>query len=561
MKKALLPITLIFLLSIFNYSCSSDDDDSAVSSVIQTPTPEPEETTTQYTLTVSAGDGGSVSSEGGTYDEGTKVTVTASPNEGYRFIGWESSNSKSESLTVTLNSSQSYHALFEYILGNYGTPFYTLINNTTGTSVSNAESSGRFISRKEAVERINIDNGDSGTYILGDQAQALFDYDSDGDLDFFGWLVNITPATSKGYVSGPGKWVWWPNYEDENSTPKYYDSPLWFAAQYEMNDFNGDGILDLLWQNENYHSDGNGGYYTDHYPLLITYLSENGITETTIGPPTGAHDTASGDIDNDGDIDIIEAEWQYGSCDHISVPTFYINDGNGNFTTSKNNLSESLTFLESNSCRDMVFTYISLFDMNNDGFLDVISGYTSNQDIQNYSSEDQNLFSLTNYSPNHIKVWYGDGSGNFSLKKGFRITLTTPTQPKGVGASPATVLGANFMDFDNDSFPELVTTETYNYSGWGIRVYKNIEGTGFEDVTSNYIQDPIQLHSGASGAFAPQQPGDVGISYDLQIIDIDNDGDYDIMPSYPSNEDNASTVKTTYFENVGGSYSLRKTSN
>jgi hypothetical protein len=181
----LLSFTLGILLFTFVYSCSSDDD-SAASSVIQTPTPEPD--ATQYTLTVSAGDGGSVSSEGGTYDEGTKVTVTASPNEGYRFIGWESSNSKSESLTVTLNSSQSYHALFEYILGNYGTPFYTLINNTTGTSVSNAESSGRFISRKEAVERINIDNGDSGTYILGDQAQALFDYDSDGDLDFFGWL-------------------------------------------------------------------------------------------------------------------------------------------------------------------------------------------------------------------------------------------------------------------------------------------------------------------------------------------------------------------------------------
>ena len=147
------------------------------------------------------------------------------------------------------------------------------------------------------------------------------------------------------------------------------------------------------------------------------------------------------------------------------------------------------------------------------------------------------------------------------MKKGFRITLTTPTQPNGVGASPAIVLGANFMDFDNDSFPELVTTETYNYSGWGIRVYKNIEGTGFEDVTSNYIQDPVQSHSGASWAFAQQQPGDVGISYDLQIIDIDNDGDYDIMPSYPSNEDNASIVKTAYFENVGGSYSLRKTSN
>ena len=86
MNKALLPITLVFLLSIFNYSCSSDDDDSTVSSVIQTPTPEPEETTTQLTLTVSAGEGGSVSTEGGNYDEGTEVTVTATPAEGYEFV-------------------------------------------------------------------------------------------------------------------------------------------------------------------------------------------------------------------------------------------------------------------------------------------------------------------------------------------------------------------------------------------------------------------------------------------------------------------------------------------
>lgn len=56
MKRALLPMTLVLLLSVFNYSCSSDDDDSAPPSVIQTPTAEPETPApTQYTLTVSAG--------------------------------------------------------------------------------------------------------------------------------------------------------------------------------------------------------------------------------------------------------------------------------------------------------------------------------------------------------------------------------------------------------------------------------------------------------------------------------------------------------------------------
>lgn len=77
-------MTLVLLLSVFNYSCSSDDDDSAPPSVIQTPTAEPETPApTQYTLTVSAGEGGSVSTEGGTYGEGTTITVTATPKDGY----------------------------------------------------------------------------------------------------------------------------------------------------------------------------------------------------------------------------------------------------------------------------------------------------------------------------------------------------------------------------------------------------------------------------------------------------------------------------------------------
>ena len=103
MKRALLPITLATLLSVFIYSCSSDDDDSASPSVIQTPTPEPELQTTEYTLTVSAGEGGSVSNEGGTYDEGTQISVTANPSEGFGFGGWtnfESNSSRSEERRV-----------------------------------------------------------------------------------------------------------------------------------------------------------------------------------------------------------------------------------------------------------------------------------------------------------------------------------------------------------------------------------------------------------------------------------------------------------------------------
>lgn len=66
----------------------------------------------QYTLTVTGGSGGSVSSSGGRYDAGTSVTLTASPNAEYVFSSW--SNGATENpLTVTVNSDLSLSASFE----------------------------------------------------------------------------------------------------------------------------------------------------------------------------------------------------------------------------------------------------------------------------------------------------------------------------------------------------------------------------------------------------------------------------------------------------------------
>ena len=44
-----------------------------------------------------------VSTGAGEYEEGTEVTLTATPSEGYRFTGW-SDGSTEESITITLNS-------------------------------------------------------------------------------------------------------------------------------------------------------------------------------------------------------------------------------------------------------------------------------------------------------------------------------------------------------------------------------------------------------------------------------------------------------------------------
>ena len=86
MKYSLSLLSICILSFIIVFSCSTEEEES-VSPVVQTPQPEPEPTTTptQYTLTVTAAEGGTVSSEGGTYDEGTELTITVTANQGYIF--------------------------------------------------------------------------------------------------------------------------------------------------------------------------------------------------------------------------------------------------------------------------------------------------------------------------------------------------------------------------------------------------------------------------------------------------------------------------------------------
>ena len=196
MKKALLSITLVILLSVLIYSCSSDDDDSAPPSVIQTPTPtpEPEETTIQYTLTVSAGEGGSVSSEGGTYDEGTEVKITATPNSGYIFSGW-SDGSNDLQITIKLNSNASLSANFTKL--NINTNYESPISPFLGNQLQHV--SDNLISNK-VMSPLMVLNGDKFFFDTDDfigsndwvglKGYLVNDFNNDGYLDAFFYFIS-----------------------------------------------------------------------------------------------------------------------------------------------------------------------------------------------------------------------------------------------------------------------------------------------------------------------------------------------------------------------------------
>jgi hypothetical protein len=114
---SLIPIYILFLTLVF--SCSTEEEDTTPPPTVQQPTPEPEPPApTQYTLTVTASEGGTVSTEGGTYDEGTEVTVTATPDDGYEFIEWDGNDNQSNSFTVSINSNLTIQANFQIIQSN-----------------------------------------------------------------------------------------------------------------------------------------------------------------------------------------------------------------------------------------------------------------------------------------------------------------------------------------------------------------------------------------------------------------------------------------------------------
>ena len=72
MKRLSFSFLAIAILSfIIVHSCSSEEDDTIAPNEVQTPEPEPP-APTQYSLTVTSGEGGTVSTEGGAYMKGLK---------------------------------------------------------------------------------------------------------------------------------------------------------------------------------------------------------------------------------------------------------------------------------------------------------------------------------------------------------------------------------------------------------------------------------------------------------------------------------------------------------
>ena len=104
----------IIPICIFIVSCSKDDSDSS----------QPETNPlVKYDVSISSSEGGRINiftrnggnTQSGTYKAGTLLKITATPDDGYKFIGWTGSNETSMEITITVNSNISLQAIFSKI--------------------------------------------------------------------------------------------------------------------------------------------------------------------------------------------------------------------------------------------------------------------------------------------------------------------------------------------------------------------------------------------------------------------------------------------------------------
>jgi hypothetical protein len=135
MKKFLFSVLFLFVVLI---ACSKEEE----------PTPPP---TPKFTVSFSASEGGSVSTEGGSYDQGTMVTVTATPDGEFHFDKWSDGNTENpreititSNLSLTANFVRKKYALTVNIEGEGTVQEEVIVQGSTSTTEYNSGTSVRL---------------------------------------------------------------------------------------------------------------------------------------------------------------------------------------------------------------------------------------------------------------------------------------------------------------------------------------------------------------------------------------------------------------------------------
>ena len=514
----------------------------------------------KYPLTISIEGEGEVLEEilnsGKPYDSGTVVRITAVPADGWEFKGWKWRSPQNEpSFIVNLIEPLGFTAIFVEKKPVFVSkaPNYPLINLSVGRILRNQFSPGKMISFTE--NNIYIHNNTTNEGLgAGQRGTIHFDYNKDNYLDVAAVLVGNNQSQSGlrlinnvyGNFNNPYLFE-----NDSNNSYFFENDKMSKSIDYHfppitvIGDVNNDGNNDLIIGSTNSHGayDSFGNLsYGDNKPFEVYLFQEDGsfiINEITLS--TSVHDFDTGDLDNDGDIDLVFITWREAKDlnNHRSgYPYIYLNDGLGNFTQVESEMYfEGLSNIRGDKKANESHIYslsTRLFDLDNDGILDLLIGGAFD-DAPNQ------------YTPTPRVLW-GQGNGKFSFNEfaDFKPSQNLESiinnfKEKNEGIA---ILGFSYVDYDKDGYYDVLISGTNDYNGTIFMLFKNNGDKTFTDVTSQRIDNYINLRPNRS---APAV-------YDVFVNDFDNDGDFDLLPDI----DLRYETKGYYYENIGGQFIRRE---
>ena len=271
------------------------------------------------------------------------------------------------------------------------------------------------------------------------------------------------------------------------------DSGMSLGRQILVADYNNDNILDFYVAD---HGIGGGGHngVRDSYFLSQSNGTWVESSETHLSHSNFVvfdHGGATGDIDNDGDMDVVITELNGKTGTALWC---LMNDGTG--------------YLNKRKCGGIFSFALELADMDGDGYLDVLLGA---HEFEN------NAFTGI--------VW-NDGRGNFPK----HIKTSLPQHKKKWGTVPE----VSVADLDKDGDLDIVYSRAGKlYVGTAIQIIENLGNKRFKD---HGIFPLVE----APDDYVPVHEGNEWNDYieAIRFRDLDKDGDIDLYLSSGSQKTN-----------------------
>ena len=430
------------------------------------------------------------------------------------------------------------------------------IDNSSGLVIANNQIGKKFLTDLYSFEiqegdcpstEDDIANGDcfncSVRYFIWEDNYIIFDYNNDGKDDLFAFLINAgEDGIFQSDENPTGKLMFYDNYLSGSTEPQYFESEIVWGGWLDVNDFNGDGFYDILVTANNSHEVSKvTNEQFENIPFEIFFFDSNGFSERKVLEMENASSNGpmSGDIDKDGDIDIIQPKIK---TDEDKRSYVLVNDGNGNFSQN----FEFLTEIENKQERlEMSDHGQILFDINKDGCLDWVVPVMNNgkfviedgklieKEIDGGGPTEYNDLIYINgeYVKSGSRILWGNCSGNYSFENSYYFDqhqdyLLSELNKYNL-ESLYGALSYNVFDYNNDGVNDIILSKNYGNRATGLQLFKGNSDGSYSDVTQDTFDKFFFKNSGNNGETIE---GDFPRIWNIAVKDKDEDGDFDLIP-------------------------------